>query len=159
MPRDRPYLSEYYIDLLNLGDLIDFNLPLKDSQSDILKATMSIFKAESGQFCLHDSIKCIPDKNKTALVNLSWKYTDQYIKYYHELDPFIKVMPEVSACRDIDIMSKPAWQNHEFFYDFIQPQKIRHLLVIHIRDANEIVGHIGIHRYDPGCALLQKRII
>jgi len=148
MSREWPYLSEAYLDLLNLGDLIGFSPSIKDAQADILRSTMSIFRAESAQFCLHNSDKCIADKNNTALVNLSWKYTEQYIRYYHDLDPFINTIPQVSAWRDVDLMPRSDWERHEFNCDFIRPQKIRHLLVIHLRNSDEIIGHIGLHRYD-----------
>ena len=56
---------------------------------------MNVFRAESGQFYLHDANMSAPDRETTALINLSWKYTDQYIKYYHEMDPFTTVATHV----------------------------------------------------------------
>jgi hypothetical protein len=150
MYQERSYLSEDYLKLVNLCNLTDFNSPQKDDLGSILKSTMNIFGAESGIFCFHGPTKPIPDKALVAVANLSQKYFNQYIKHYHQLDPIMNVRPEINAGREIDVIPNPGWQNLEFYTGFIKPQKIRHMLVIYLRNKNQIAGHIRLHRYG-GC--------
>jgi DNA-binding CsgD family transcriptional regulator len=154
----RSKLSRDYLSALGLGDILRSDVPLKNAQEDILKAAVDVFAAESGQFCLHDSDEPSARKEKTALLNLSWRYTDQYINYYHKMDPFLDVMPEVNACRNTDLMPRSSWQKLEFNNDFLKPQNINHLLVMYLRDDNHLLGHIDIHRNGSGATFSQKEL-
>lgn len=159
MSHEWPYKVNNYFDLIEISSLITINSTPQEAQSEILKSAMNVFQAESSQFCLHDPDDSSPEKERTALINLSWKYTEQYIKYYHEIDPFINLPPRINVCRETDVMPQQTWRNHEFYYDFIQPQKIRHLLVIHLQSVDKTIGHIGLHRYDSGKAFSQKDLL
>jgi hypothetical protein len=99
-----PHIDEEYYQLLRFIEDLNANASLESMQAEMLKMIVKSFKAECGNFCLHESEHGFARKDKTALLNLSWQFTDRYIKYYHDLDPFIKVMPEVGAFRNIDLM-------------------------------------------------------
>lgn len=142
--------------LIHIGDILYDDSSLENSQKDILKTVISYFGAESGQFCLHKSEKPVACKEKTALQNLSWAYTQQYIDYYHDLDPFVHIMPEVRAFRDNDLLSAILWRSCEFNDDFIRPQKIRHLLVMRVHNDTHMLGHMGVFRSCDGPAFSKK---
>jgi len=150
--------NEEYFNLLNFGDTLNYDLSLKNDQNNFLRTMVEYFHADNGQFCLHDHCETAAKKENTALVNISWRYTEQYIEYYHNLDPFLKVTPGVTACRDIDLSLPSHWKEIEFYTDFIKPQKIRHLLVMYLLDDNRILGHIGIHRNGSNAAFSQKEL-
>lgn len=151
-----PHIDEEYYQLLRFIEDLNANASLESMQAEMLKMIVKSFKAESGNFCLHESEHGFARKDKTALLNLSWQFTDRYIKYYHDLDPFIKVMPEVGAFRNIDLMPLFSWRKHEFNEDFIRPQKIRHLLVMRIFDSQRMIGHIGVFRHDSSPAFTSR---
>ncbi len=137
---------EVYNELQTLNDILDQNPSVEHSQSEILKEIVKSFQAESGQFCYHGHNNNEARKESTTLLNLTWKYTQQYIDYYHHIDPFVTIRPEIGAFRNNDIMPRPTWQGSEFFVDFIKPQKVSHLLVMRFRDEGEMVAHLGIFR-------------
>lgn len=145
-----------YRDLLYLDDVLSSNRSIPDSQSDILQVMVKSLDAESGNFCLHDSNDPAAKREKTALFNLSWQYTDRYIKYYHRLDPFLYTFTGANAYRDIDVMPWQSWQNLEFYTDFIKPQGICHLLVVYLKDNHQFMGHVGIHKWHSRRSFSQK---
>ncbi len=156
MHRNWPRVDEGYFELLRCADTLDYQLPSEQSQNEILKLMVKTFQAESGQFCIHDSHHAIAKKEKTALVNLSWRYTDQYIEHFHNIDPFIHIMPDIGAFRNQDLMPPATWRSCEFNEDFIKPQKIQNLLVIRLLDSERLVGHIGLFRHQSSPAFSQK---
>jgi DNA-binding CsgD family transcriptional regulator len=127
---------------MNLG-----NGNLRILQNTILEHIFKIFKAESAVFFFRYSDDNNLDTEKTVLVNLSWQYIKQYIKYYYHIDPFFQVTSELGAFRDTDLMPHSALRKLEYFNDFIKPQRINHLLVIYLMMNNKILGHIGINRH------------
>jgi DNA-binding CsgD family transcriptional regulator len=141
-----------------LIDLIDSN-STKRLQDTILKSMVSIFRADSGQFCLHGSDDSIAHRETTALCNLDWIYTNLYISHYHNLDPFLKVTPRTEACRNSDLMCWSAWQKLDFYDEFLKPQVIAHVLVTYLRDNNRILGHIGLHRQNPNSPFSPKDVL
>jgi DNA-binding CsgD family transcriptional regulator len=147
MSHEWPFSGKDYRDILCLDDILHSNISIQNTQDDILQVLVESLNAESGNFCLHDSNDSAAKRDKTALFNLSWQYTDRYIKYYHRLDPFLYAFPGVNANRDIDVMPWPSWQNLEFYTDFIKPQGISHLLVLYLQDDRQLMGHVGIHRW------------
>jgi DNA-binding CsgD family transcriptional regulator len=151
-----PRIDEEYYELLCFGENLESGFSTESSQSSLLKLMVKAFKAESGQFCLHDSHKTSAEKEKTALVNLSWKFTDQYINYYHNLDPFVWTMPDVGAFRNQDLMPSATWRSCEFFADFIKPQKINNLLVMRLLDSQRMIGHLGLFRHGAAPAFTPK---
>jgi DNA-binding CsgD family transcriptional regulator len=142
------YLSEENLDLKSISDVLNSECSPENLQSNILASVVRYFGADCGQFCLHDSTQPVARREKTALVNLSWHYTEQYISYYHDLDPFVNTLPQLGAIRDTDLIPHSSWSKCEFNNDFIKPQKQSHLLVIRIHEANRMIGHLGVFNSD-----------
>jgi DNA-binding CsgD family transcriptional regulator len=142
------YLNEESLDLKSISDVLNGDSSQESLQTDILRNVVKYFGADCGQFCLHDSTQPVASKEKTALVNLTWHYTEQYISYYHDFDPFINTLPQLGAIRDTDLIPHSSWSKCEFNNDFIKPQKQSHLLVIRIHEANRMIGHLGVFNSD-----------
>jgi len=142
------YLDEESLDLKSICDVLNSDSSLESLQGNILQNVVKYFGADCGQFCLHESSHPVASREKTALVNLSWRYTEQYIDYYHDIDPFINTLPQLGAIRDTDLIPHSSWSKCEFNNDFIKPQKQNHLLVIRIHEANKMIGHLGVFNSD-----------
>ncbi|HEX7475131.1 MAG TPA: hypothetical protein VF318_04125, partial [Dehalococcoidales bacterium] len=146
MRHNWPKVSELCAEIQPLADILNRNSSLENSRSEILGKIVKSFDAESGNFCYHGPDSTEASREKTTLLNLSWRYTERYIDYFHHLDPFLRIRPDIGAFRDNDIMPRPYWLDSEFFVDFIKPQKVSHLLVMRVNDANHLIGHIGLFR-------------
>ena len=146
MYQNWPHVDDEYLNFLNYIEDLNLDSQAENTYNQILKLMVSSFKAESGQICLHNSHKSGAHKTGTFAVNLSWHFIDQYISYYHSLDPFVSIMPEVGAFRNQDLMPSAVWRDCEFNEDFIKPQKVKHLMVMRLLSSDKLVGHIGIFR-------------
>ena len=142
------YLNEESLDLKSISSVLNSDCSLESLQSNILRDVVKYFGADCGQFCLHDSTQPVASREKTALVNLSWYYTEQYIAYYHDIDPFVNTLPQLGAIRDTDLIPHASWSKCEFNNDFIKPQKQNHLLVMRIHEGNKMTGHLGVFNSD-----------
>jgi DNA-binding CsgD family transcriptional regulator len=142
------YLNEESLELKSIGDAINVDGPLDALQGNIIRNVVKYFGADCGQFCLHESTHPVASREKTALVNLSWHFTEQYIAYYHDIDPFVNTLPQLGAIRDTDLTPHSSWSKCEFNNDFIKPQRQNHLLVIRIHDRARMIGHLGVFNSD-----------
>ena len=146
MYQNWPHVDDEYLNFLNYIEDLNLDSQAENAYNNILKLMVNSFKAESGQICLHNSHKSGAHRAGTFAVNLSWHFIDQYISYYHNLDPFVSIMPEVGAFRNQDLMPSATWRDCEFNEDFIKPQKVKHLMVTRLLSSDKLVGHIGIFR-------------
>jgi DNA-binding CsgD family transcriptional regulator len=156
MYQNWPRVDDEYLNFLNYIEDLNLDSQAENGYNNILKLMVSSFKAESGQICLHNSHNSGVHRAGTFAVNLSWHFIDQYISYYHNLDPFVTIMPEVGAFRNQDLMPSAVWRDSEFNADFIKPQKVKHLMVTRLLNSNKLVGHIGIFRPASAPGFTQK---
>jgi DNA-binding CsgD family transcriptional regulator len=141
------FTKKDYDDILTLIDAISSNLSLKDIQNIIVKKLPDIFNAESAIFFLRDadhSLSC----DKTALVNLNWRYVKQYVEYYNRFDPFLKQKSGELVWRESDIVPHSEILRLNYYREFLEPQNIRHILLLTLKDENSVFGHIGVCRQD-----------
>ena len=138
-----------YSDILGLVDIVYSGLSLKKIQNIIVKQLPEIFHSESSVFFLRDIDHSI-NYDYTAQINLSWRYIKQYVDYYSRFDPFINPKSERLAWRESDVMSHLQMHQHRYYHEFLEPQHIRHMLILSLEAENTILGHIGVCRQDEG---------
>lgn len=90
---------------------------------------------------------CQPDNY--VLHGISAKMHEEYLTYFHQLDPFHPDHFRSDDLRLVRMDSEIRQQNQAFFHDFMQPNNMADMAEIFIRRKNKIIAGISVLRDSP----------
>ena len=125
------------------------NLSPNSINGTVLKGLVKIFHADSaGFFSSGLDGASFPDTQKTVTLNLDPRYVAQYHEHYHQVDPFLKIIPGANSYRDPDLMPPADFRRLEWYNDFLKIQNQHHQLELYLQYDRQLFGYIGILRND-----------
>lgn len=131
--------------LLSVGNI-------EELRKEALLILQNLFQVEKGNFFLAngDSHRAGLDLGKVFSRGVSNKSLRLFRQYYHQLDPFKKVLknqsPQTQVVTFEQIMPFDKLIKTEYYNDFLQPQDIHDQLAIYLTAGNQFLGAAALFR-------------
>jgi DNA-binding CsgD family transcriptional regulator len=139
-------------DIIHLGNIAQTCDSLDDLQMNTVHRLQNYVEADSSVFFYINHVEENLQFKNGVSYGVPENAPQEWCDYYQSVDPFvIRFLNCVKAKRSrvvvsSDVVNQRDFVRTEFYYDFLRPQSVYHVLVAGIMEKDKPIGLLGFHR-------------